>query len=116
MTIEQAFAALQTAVNADPKIVDRARQRRNAFRGALEGDPDVDRTLASGSFARGTEIEPLKDVDLIVVYKHGEHPGWGQAGGSATEALEHLRGRVTDVLGPDNVDPDSNIEPVRFTQ
>jgi hypothetical protein len=116
MTLEEAFNALQTKVDANPAVVEKARDRRNAFRKGLRAEPDVTRTFASGSFARGSQIEPIKDVDLLALYDHAAHPGWGQPGDSAEEALEHLRERIKDRLGPDNVDPDSDIEPVRFTQ
>ena len=38
-------------------------------------------------------------MDLIAVFDPKAHPGWGQAGPSALESLEHTRGLITDVLG-----------------
>ena len=116
MTLEEAFSALQKKVDANPDVVQKARDRRNAFRKSLGIESDVKRTFASGSFARGSQIEPIKDVDLLALYDEAVHPDWGQAGDSAQAALEHLRDRIKERLGPDNVDPDSDIEPVRFTQ
>jgi hypothetical protein len=116
MTLDEAFAALQADVDADPAVVDRARERRNAFRAAFDGEADVDTTFASGSLARGTQIEPIHDVDLLVRYHQNAHPEWGQPGDSAQDALEHLRDRIKALLGPDQVDPDSEIEPVRLTK
>jgi len=116
MTIEAAFTALQQAVDADKKVVDTARARRNAFRGAFDNETDVQRTFASGSFARGSQIEPIKDVDLLVLYDETEHPDWGTPGESAKNALEHLRDRVKALLFPDTIDPGSGIDPVRLTK
>jgi predicted nucleotidyltransferase len=116
VTLKQAFDALVAEVDADPEIIQRAKDRRDAFRAAFNSETDVDRTIASGSLARGTQIEPIHDVDLLVRFHHDQHPDWGKDGPSAEDALEHLRERVKALLGPDNIDPDSGIEPVRFTK
>jgi hypothetical protein len=116
MTLEEAFTGLQQEVDAKADVVAEARRRRDAFRGAFDGEPDVQRTFASGSFARGTQIEPVKDVDLLVLYDSTAHPDWGQPGDSAEAALEHLRGRIKDLLGPGQVDPGSGIDAVRRTE
>lgn len=97
-----AFDRLQTEVNADPDQVKEARNRRNLFRdAALDPEPDVDRTAASGSLARGSHIEPINDVDLLVVFDADEHPEWGSGPGTAESALEETRERVKSLLGSD---------------
>lgn len=113
MNLTEAFKSLQSAVNADPKVVDEARRRRNAFRKAFDREPDVTRTFASGSFARGSQIEPIKDVDLLVLYKEEDHPDWNTPGDSAEAALEQTRTRIKDLLG----DPASEegVDAVRHT-
>jgi predicted nucleotidyltransferase len=113
MNLAEAFKDLQSAVNADPKIVDEARRQRNAFRKAFDGEGDVERTFAAGSFARGSQIEPIKDVDLLVLYKEEDHPDWNRAGDSAEAALEHTRTRIKDLLG--DPDLDQEVDAVRHT-
>lgn len=114
MTLTDAFNKLQAVVNADPKVVAEARQRRNAFRNAFDGEPDVHRTFASGSLARGSQIAPIKDVDLLVLYGADEHADWGQPGDSAEAALEHTRERIKDLLT--DPDPDDEVDAVRLTR
>lgn len=104
MNLTEAFEILQSEVNADPKVVDEARRRRNAFRAAFDDEEDVDRTFASGSLARGSQIAPIKDVDLLVLYKEGDHPDWNQPGDSAVEALEYTRDRIKELLGGPSAD------------
>jgi hypothetical protein len=41
----------------------------------------------------------VHDVDLVVVYDRADRIGWGQPGGSAHEALDHVRERVNYLLG-----------------
>src|SRR5215217_4127995 len=106
MNLTDAFDALQSAVNADQRVVDEARRRRNAFRRAFDDESDVHRTFASGSLARGSQIAPIKDVDLLILYNEQDHPDWGQPGHSANDALEHTRTRIKDLLS----DPSDEID------
>jgi predicted nucleotidyltransferase len=101
MGVEKAFDDFQRFVNADKEHVDLARERRDIFKRAFRAEPDVDEVFGSGSLARSTQLDPVHDVDLVVVYRDGDHPDWGQPGESAGEALEYTRGRVTDLLGKD---------------
>jgi hypothetical protein len=86
-------------VNANIAQVHLARQRRDLFKDAFAGEPDVKEVFGSGSLARSTQLKPVHDVDLIVVYDPAEHPEWGQPGPSAEEALRHVQAQVTDLLG-----------------
>lgn len=100
MDLDEAFDAYQGSVNADPAHVREARARRDVFRSELGGEPDVVDVLPSGSLARGTQRDPIHDVDLVVVYEQGSHPQWeDEAPGSAEAALEHTRGQVRALLG-----------------
>jgi len=90
---------LQQNVNANPVQVEEARQRREMFQFAFAGESDGLTSVPSGSLARGSQIEPINDVDLIWLYDHAQHPDWGKSGGSAKEALEYARDQVKRLLG-----------------
>jgi predicted nucleotidyltransferase len=96
---ETAFDTHQTAVNAAPDSVREARRRRNFFCDAFGKQPDVTETVPSGSLARGTQRDPIHDVDLIIVFRQEDHPDWDTSSGSAEAALEYTRGQVTSLLG-----------------
>jgi hypothetical protein len=99
LSLEEAFHSLQQNVNADPAQVDEARRRREMFQMAFSNDSDADRSVPSGSLARGSQIEPINDVDLLWVYRHEKHPDWGQGGSSAEDALNHAKDRIKELLG-----------------
>lgn len=99
MRPDTAFNTHQSVVNAAPESVREARRRRNFFCDAFGKQPDVAETIPSGSLARGTQRDPIHDVDLIIVFRPEDHPDWDVGGGSAEEALEHIRGQVTSLLG-----------------
>jgi predicted nucleotidyltransferase len=99
MSLLDSFDEFQSFVNADDDQVAEARRRRRIFEAALLSEPDVLEVVPSGSLARGTHKDPIHDVDLIVVFDESDHADWGQPGGSADEALEHLRDRVHVLLG-----------------
>lgn len=99
-TVLAAFAAYQRdVVNAERQQVDRARERRDAFQDAFGAESDVAEVFCSGSLRRGTQLRPLHDVDMVVVYRDVDHPDWGQPGGSSEEAVRHVQSRVTALLG-----------------
>ena len=99
MDIDRAFDDLQQEVNAPPEAVAEARRRRNLFCSAFQTDDDVVECVHSGSLARGSQKDPINDVDEIIVFDHEAHPDWGQPGPSAGEALDHVRDRVNELLG-----------------
>jgi len=99
MRAETAFGNHQSVVNAAPESVREARRRRNFFCDAFGKQPDVAETVPSGSLARGTQRDPIHDVDLIIVFRQEDHPDWDTGNGSAEAALEYIRGQVTDLLG-----------------
>ncbi len=99
MDINAAFDTLQRGINVDPDAVVKARERRDIFRTALDPEDDVERVFASGSLARGSQIAPIHDVDMVIVFSAAEHPTWGAAGDSAEEALCDVRDRVHALLG-----------------
>jgi predicted nucleotidyltransferase len=97
--VEGAFDDFQEVVNADKEHVDLARERRDIFKKAFKAEPDVAEVFGSGSLARSTQLDPVHDVDLVIVYHEADHPDWGQPGTSAGKALEYTRGRVKYLLG-----------------
>jgi predicted nucleotidyltransferase len=99
MKPDTAFDLHQGVVNATFESVQEARRRRNFFCSAFDKQADVAETVPSGSLARGTQRDPIHDVDLIIVFRHEDHPDWDTGSGSAEAALEHIRGQVTDLLG-----------------
>jgi len=99
MGINDAFDELQGAVNADIGQVKVARERRDIFKKALLSEPDVLETFGSGSLSRSTQLKPIHDVDIVVVYDAAAHPGWGEPGDSAGDALTHASGQIHRLLG-----------------
>lgn len=98
MDIEDSFDEMQDTVDVPPDDLKEARRRRDAFLTAFNSEPDVVETIPSGSLARRSHKDPIKDVDVIVVYDSSDHPDWGNPGESAEEALEYTRGRVNILL------------------
>ena len=97
MKVSAAFDTYQTTVNAPKDKVTEARRRRDLFADAFAGE--TQEVSASGSLARGTQYDPIKDVDTILVFDADEFPDWGQHGDSAQDALDHVAARVKDLLG-----------------
>ncbi len=102
MQVGTAFTQFQTEVNADPAAVKEGRRRRDLFRDGLDPLDDVVKVIASGSLARGTQLDPIHDVDLIVEFAAAEHPDWGTPGESADDSLTYIAGRVMRTLGATN--------------
>ena len=102
MDLTEAFDAYQRTVNADIEQVKLARERRDTFKKALKGEADVLEVFGSGSLARSTQLKPVHDVDLIVVFDRDEHQDWGLPGQSSADALDYVRGLVNTLLGSTN--------------
>lgn len=114
MSVLDAFKAFQSEVNADVEAVREARRRRDIFRSAFGSEEDVVEVLPSGSLARGTQKDPIHDVDLIVIYDAAAHSDWGQPGPSAESALDFVRGRVNALLGATNGTHDRIVRLARW--
>lgn len=99
MSVDGAFNDYQGTIDEDPAVLAKARNRRKKFKTALKDEPDVKEVWSSGSLRRSTQLAPLHDLDLVVVYDEVQQPTWGQPGDSSAEALEHVAGRVTSLLG-----------------
>jgi hypothetical protein len=99
VNVRDAFREYQKSVNADAEQVREARRRRDLFKDAFSADADVDEVIASGSLARGTQKAPIRDVDTILIFKESSHPGWGDPGDSAADALSYVGSRVNALLG-----------------
>lgn len=97
MKVSTAFDTYQRVVNAPKEQMIEARRRRDLFRDAFAGE--TEKVSPSGSLARGTQHDPIKDVDTILVFDQDEFPDWGQPGQSAQDALDHVHARVRALLG-----------------
>lgn len=102
MGVDDAFDEFQKTVNEDIDKTRLARRRRDLFKAALLSEPDVVETFRSGSLSRSTQLKPIHDVDIVVVYDPAEHPDWGFSGSSSEEALEHIRTQVNRLLSRAN--------------
>lgn len=78
--VYEAFNQYQESIDADPTQVSLARARRDLFIGALEKADDVKEIVKSGSLERRTQLEPIHDVDLIMVFDSAAVPDWGTPG------------------------------------
>lgn len=101
MSIESAFDDYQRTVNADIKQVRLARQRRDLYKEAFRSETDVAEVFGSGAIARSTQLKPIHDLDMIMVFTAEDHPDWGQPGDSSLDALHHVATRTMALLGPD---------------
>lgn len=99
MKVNTAFDSYQATVNAPPEKMTEARRRRDLLAAAF-GD-ETDTVRPSGSLARGTQHDPIKDVDTLLVFDAADFPDWGQPGESAQDALDHVAARIKDLLGKD---------------
>lgn len=99
MKVSTAFDTYQVVVNAPKEQVIEARRRRDLFRDAFADE--TEKVSPSGSLARGTQHDPIKDVDTILVFDADEFPDWGKPGQSAQDALDHVHARVKGLLGTD---------------
>jgi hypothetical protein len=100
MESDDGFRSFSHAIKSDPIGVLLAKWRRDAFVGKLKQLPDVADVIPSGSLARGTQIGPVHDVDLIVVFKRSEHPDYGSGPESAQAAMTHLENKLLEQLHP----------------
>lgn len=99
MKVTTAFDTYQRVVNAPEDKMIEARRRRDLFKDAFASETDT--VSASGSLARGTQHDPIKDVDTILVFDQDDFPDWGRSGSSAQDALDHVHNRVKTLLGTD---------------
>lgn len=101
---DTAFAEFAEAIETDPLDVLLTRYRRDAFIRALLPRSDVVEVIPSGSLARATNVGPIHDLDLIVVFDAERHPQWDGGSGTAAAALDELqamlRQRLQRLVGP----------------
>ena len=101
MNSDDAFRSFSRAIATDPIGLLFAQWRREVFIRKLEHRPDVLAVIPSGSLGRGTQIGPVHDVDLIVVFDRASHPGYGEEGAeSAKNAIDELDGILQEELHP----------------
>jgi hypothetical protein len=84
-------------IRSDSLKVLQARWNRSTVISALKDRPDVVEVIPSGSLARGTNMGPIHDVDVIVVFDRSMHPEW-RGSGSAQAALEHTQAAIRETL------------------
>lgn len=99
MLVDEAFDIFQTKVDADSWHVRKARHRRDLFDTAFKRLDDVIEVIPSGSLARGTQLDPINDVDLIVIFDSAAHTDWGEDGESAGAALNYVQDQVRLLVG-----------------
>lgn len=99
MGVHEAFNAYQETIDADPAHVALARERRDVFIGALGKADGVKEIVKSGSLERSTQLEPIHDVDLIMVFDAAAVPEWGTRGSSSDDALVRAHDEVVTRLG-----------------
>ena len=100
MESDDGFEAFGRAIKSDPIGVLLAKFRRDTFVDKLKKLPDVVAVIPSGSFTRGTQIGPVHDIDLIVVFDKSKRPDYGSGQQSAQGALEHLQKGLVEQLHP----------------
>jgi hypothetical protein len=106
MESDLGFKAFSQAIKTDPIGLLFAQWRRDYFVGQLMKVPGVARIIQSGSLARGTQIGPVHDVDLIVVFDPDVHPGFAikgtstEAQASAQAAIAYLEAELIEQLHP----------------
>ncbi len=100
MESDDGFRSFSKAIESDLFGVFLAKRRRDDFIAKLKELPDVDEVIESGSLARGTQIGPVHDVDLIVVFKSPAHPDYGRNRESAQAAMTHLENELGEKLHP----------------
>jgi hypothetical protein len=106
MESDDGFRSFSRAIETDPIGMLLAKWRRDVFIRKLKQLPDVVDVIPSGSLTRGTQIGPVHDVDLIIVFDKAKHPDYGikgttkEAKESAQAAITHLEGRLLEQLHP----------------
>lgn len=102
---DDGFESFSRAIATDPIGLLLAQWRRDAFIRMLKRIPDVAEVIPSGSLGRGTQIGPVHDVDLIVVFRSEAHTDWEEgkspeAKASVEDALDNFEGQVKKQLHP----------------
>lgn len=100
MNSEEAFRRFGHDIETDPIGMLLAEWQRSAFIHALKQLPDVVDVIPAGSLARGTQIGPVHDVDLIVVFDSSAYPDWGYGSESALVAMQHLQASLLQQMHP----------------
>jgi hypothetical protein len=65
--LDDALGEFQKKVDAGPEQVKQARERQDLFKTAFGPDGAVAEIFGSGSLRRSTQLEPVHDVDLVIV-------------------------------------------------
>jgi hypothetical protein len=100
MESDDGFDAIGKEIASDPIRVLLAEWRRDAFIARLKTLPDVIEVIPTGSLARDTCPEDIKDIDLIVVFEKSAHPDYDSGSKSAEDALTYLQEKLVELLHP----------------
>jgi hypothetical protein len=96
--IDDAFDRFDKAIAPSAAQQRIARGRVDRFTAILKTiDPRIE-VVPSGSWARGTSLGPIRDVDLIAVFPPDMFPDWDGGPGTATAALTRVAGLIEDRL------------------
>ena len=104
MESDDGFAAFSRAIASDPIGVLLAKWRRDVITRKVMRIPGVVEVIPTGSLARGTQIGPVRDADLVAVFDKSDHPGNGikgrseEAVKSAADAIEYLDNGLLEQL------------------
>ncbi|HEX3240430.1 MAG TPA: hypothetical protein VHR18_09870 [Solirubrobacterales bacterium] len=74
MSLETELVKMARAAAASPETDSRARQMQGFLARALTGSLEGARGIAYGSLARGTHVDPIRDVDVLLVLEPGDGP------------------------------------------
>jgi hypothetical protein len=108
------FRSFSKAIESDPIGVLLAKWRRGDFM-KLERLLNVAEVIESGSVARGPQIGPVRDVDLVVVFDSSEHSDYGITRGPGAPhpddvTLPHPGPRRPSYRpGPEPAEPGTNL-------
>jgi len=90
MTINESFQLLISRIQPTENEVKAARQHYATIRTRLETEFEVSKTVAIGSFSRGTSIHDFSDTDILAVFRKTVFT-WGDNLISSDTALEKVR-------------------------
>ncbi|GAA1033663.1 hypothetical protein GCM10009557_36120 [Virgisporangium ochraceum] len=98
MKVDEAFDTIDERISPTSSQAATAAKRVAHFTEILEGLGPGVKVVPSGSWARGTSLGPIHDVDLIVVFPADQQPTWGNGSGTAQEALDHVQQAIKSHL------------------
>lgn len=99
MRVDDAFNEFDKTIAPDWLQVAVAKRRLAHFTRILAQAGDGIEVKASGSWARGTSLGPIHDVDLVLILPKEQRTAWDAGSGSAAAALHHVAKLIEARLG-----------------